>query len=311
MKDATLTFYETAVRSAVERVFHRLDEALDLTALAQAAALSPLHFHRIFRGMTGETPLELHRRLRMERAAHQLASGHAPVTRIAFDAGYETHESFTRAFGDHYGVSPSAFRQSASRARADCARPPPLELAARSGLHFRPGGQSPLSPSLTLTKGDSTMHVEVKKLPERRVAAIRQLGPYNRISEAFQRLGEIATGAGLTRHPGTEMIALYHDDPETTPVDQLRSDAGLTVPNEAALPSGVTEIRIPGGRYACATHIGPYSGLGDAWAQLMGGWLPRSAHRVGQGPSFEIYRNDPGTAPPEKLCTEIYLPIEG
>jgi AraC family transcriptional regulator len=305
VKRETRSFYENAVRRAALRVQDELDGALDLGALARSAALSPLHFHRIFRGMVGETPLELHRRLRMERAAHELAFGDAPVTRVAFEAGYETHESFTRAFRDHYGASPSAFRQSALEARAACTRPPPTELAARCGVHFRPGGRS--EPDLSI--GGITMHVDLKNLPDLRVAAVRHTGPYNRIGEAFERLGEIAGKAGLIRHPGTEMIALYHDNPEATPVDQLRSDAAVTVARDAELPKTLTEIHIPAGRYAWTTHVGPYSGLGDAWTQFMGTWLPESGHRVGAGPSFEIYRNDPSNAKPEELRTELYLPI--
>ncbi|EYF03811.1 AraC family transcriptional regulator [Chondromyces apiculatus] len=309
MKRETRSFYEMAVRGAVERIFDQLDDALDLTALARTAALSPLHFHRIFRGMLGETPLELHRRLRMERAAHQLATGDAPVTRVAFDAGYETHESFTRAFGDHYGVSPSAFRLKASEARAACARAPQRELAARCGLHFHPGQRPELSLSFTNTKGEPAMHVDLKDLPEYRLAAIRHVGPYHHISEAFGRLGEIAGRAGLIRPPHTEMIALYHDDPEATAASALRSDAAISVPDDVILPEGVTEIRIPARRYACTTHVGPYTKLGDTWAQFMGSWLPQSGHRVSDGPSFEIYRNTPGETPPEELRTEIYLPI--
>jgi len=61
--------YEEAVSRAVSYVASQLDEALDLVRLARGAALSPFHFHRVFRGMVGETPLELHRGLRMERAA--------------------------------------------------------------------------------------------------------------------------------------------------------------------------------------------------------------------------------------------------
>jgi AraC family transcriptional regulator len=71
MKPITRSFYEMAVQKAVELVVANLDQALDLGALAREAALSPFHFHRVFRGLTGETPLELHRRLRMERAAWQ------------------------------------------------------------------------------------------------------------------------------------------------------------------------------------------------------------------------------------------------
>lgn len=152
------------------------------------------------------------------------------------------------------------------------------------------------------------MQVELKDRREVRLAAVRHLGPYPRIAEAFQRLHAIAEREGLF-HAGAEMLALYHDDPETTPVDQLRSDAALTVTADRSLPSDVTEMRLPGGRYACTTHIGPYTGLGDAWSRFMGEWLPASGHRVGDGPSFEIYRNTPANAPAEKLCTELYLPI--
>src|SRR5262245_16370072 len=110
MKPDTRSFYVLALQKAVEQVAAALDQALDLQALARGAALSPFHFHRVFRGAIGETPLELHRRLRMERAAWSLLQEEAPVTEVAFAAGYETHESFTRAFRLYYHCSPSEFR---------------------------------------------------------------------------------------------------------------------------------------------------------------------------------------------------------
>jgi AraC family transcriptional regulator len=64
VKPETRSFYEFAVERAVLQVVASLDEALDLSALARGAALSPFHFHRVFRGMVGETPLEMHRRSR-------------------------------------------------------------------------------------------------------------------------------------------------------------------------------------------------------------------------------------------------------
>ena len=53
MKTETRTFYATAVERAVARIAAALDEALELEALARLAALSPFHFHRVFRGMLG------------------------------------------------------------------------------------------------------------------------------------------------------------------------------------------------------------------------------------------------------------------
>ncbi len=105
------------------------------------------------------------------------------------------------------------------------------------------------------------------------------------------------------------MLAIYHDDPETTPAEQLHSDAGLTVAEDVRLPADVAEKRLPAGRYARATHIGPYNTLGDAWSRMLGEWLPSSGHRIGNGPSFEAYQNDPSNVRPEELHTDLYIPI--
>jgi AraC family transcriptional regulator len=306
VKPTTRSFYESAVLRAIERVVQSLDDALDLTELARPAALAPLHFHRIFRGMAGETPLEMHRRLRLERAAHGLADSADPVTRVAFDAGYETHESFTRAFREVYSVSPSEFRVRAHTAARDGTRPPPRELAARSGVHF--GGRR-RDPDVSFNQGESTMLVDVQDMPELRVAAVSHVGPYNTIYEACRRLGELAEPAGLHEHPGAALVAIWHDDVETTPAAELRSDAGLVVPAEVTLPNGLHELRIPAGMYARTTHRGPYTLLGDTWARFMGEWLPQSGRRVGSGVTYELYRNTPATAAPEALLTDLYLPV--
>ena len=153
------------------------------------------------------------------------------------------------------------------------------------------------------------MNAEIVDRPELRVATVHHQGPYNRVGEAFGRLGTIVGPAGLIG-PGATMLAIYHDDPETTAEAELRSDAGIVVPDDVPLPQGLAEIRIPAGRYASATHIGPYEGLGDAWARLMGEWLPRSGQRVGDGVSYEIYRNTPADTPKEKLRTELFVPLK-
>jgi AraC family transcriptional regulator len=311
VKAETRSFYETAVERTVAHIERTLDEALDLAAIARAAALSPFHFHRVFRGMLGETPLEMHRRLRLERAAKRIVETEVGITTIAFDAGYETHEAFTRAFHQAYGTSPSAFRQDAALVRADrsasgCARPRQIELAAPSSVHFRE--TTATDPVVRFPKGESIMHVTIENMPELRVATVHHVGPYPRISEAFARLGAIAGPGGLFR-PEAAMLAIYHDDPETTPADQLQSDAGITVPSEVPLPDGLVEMRLPAGRYAKTTHVGPYTHLGDAWSRLMGEWLPKSGHRVGEGSSYEVYRNTPENAAPNELRTDLYLPI--
>jgi len=153
------------------------------------------------------------------------------------------------------------------------------------------------------------MNVTIEDMPELRVATVHHVGPYSGIPAAFERLGAIAGPAGLIRGSETMMLAIYHDDPETTPAAELQSDAGLVVPDGVRLPPGLGEARLPKGRYARTTHVGPYTELADAWARLKGGWLPASGHRAGEGSSFEVYRNTPANAAPADLRTDLYLPL--
>jgi len=154
------------------------------------------------------------------------------------------------------------------------------------------------------------MEVAIKDMPDVRVAAVPHGGPYNQIGEAFGKLGAIAGPAGLFQRPEAAMIGIYYDDPETTPPAQLRSEAGIRVATDIALPAGLQERVLGAGRYACTVHIGSYEQLGDVWARFLGEWLPRSGHRIRPGASFELYRNDPMQVPKHELCTEIYQPIE-
>jgi AraC family transcriptional regulator len=268
--------------------------------------LSPFHFHRIFRGLVGETPLELHRRLRLERAAFTLLEATTPITTIAFDAGYDTHEAFTRTFRDRFGCPPTEFRQSPNAEGADRRRPLQTELAARSGIHFDPAGFD--SRIVHFIRGEPVMNVDIKNMKEMRTIGVRHVGPYSQISEAFGRLNAIAERAGLLRTKPT-MIAIYHDDPEVTPERELRSDAAIAVPEAAPVPEGTIEERFPAGRYACTVHEGPYERLGDTWARFMGQWLPQSGHRIADSTGYEIYLNTPMEAPKEQLRTELYVKL--
>ena len=151
------------------------------------------------------------------------------------------------------------------------------------------------------------LEVEIVDRPARRLAAIRHLGPYHQIGRAFGQLGAAAAAGGLLQ-PGTEMLAVYYDDPTTTAPDALRSDAAVTVADDIVLPEGLTEQRLPVGRYARASHVGGFEGLPDAWRALRD-WFPGSGHRWGNGASFEHYVSDMRTTPKEQLRTDLYAPI--
>ena len=154
------------------------------------------------------------------------------------------------------------------------------------------------------------MQVDIRdNVPELRIASVSHVGPYNTIGAAFGRLSQISGGAGLAK-PGAALVGVYHDDPRQTPAEQLRSDAGIVVPEGASVPAELNESRVAGGRYAVALHEGSYETLPNTWKQLMEEWFPKSGKRpAGTSPAYEYYLNTPMDTPPDQLRTEIRIPI--
>jgi AraC family transcriptional regulator len=87
------------------------DEPLSREVLAAVAGFSVPHFHRIFTACAGENISSYIRRVRMERAGRKLRMGAVDITEVALAAGYDTHAAFSKAFKQHFGLSPSEFRQ--------------------------------------------------------------------------------------------------------------------------------------------------------------------------------------------------------
>jgi AraC family transcriptional regulator len=109
--------------------------------------------------------------------------------------------------------------------------------------------------------------------------------------------------------PDALPIGISHDDPDVTSPDKLRYDACLLV-DDSFLGTGEIGVQeVVGGEYAVTTHRGPLSNLEQTYRRLFREWLPESKRELRSAPSFEVYRNDPGTTPPEHLVTDIYLPL--
>lgn len=113
----------------VERLASDLDAIpARAEALAADAHLSRPHFERVITALAGESPTRFRSRVLLERAAYRMVTTHATLLDIAVEAGYSSHEAFTRAFGKGYGVAPSTWRR----------RPGRFQLTAPSGVHFHP-----------------------------------------------------------------------------------------------------------------------------------------------------------------------------
>ena len=294
MKESTQKLYEERLLRVLVFIQRNLDEELQLEDLARVAHFSPYHFHRLFRGMVGESLKEHIRRLRLERAAMRLKHSDQSVLEIALEAGFQTHEAFTRAFRALLGCSPSQFRSSNG------------VISNTPGVHYQNGGDM----KATLPhSGGANMQVKIERLEPQRVAFVRHVGPYHEVGQAWEKVCARLGKEGLIG-PDSRFIGVCHDDPEVTPPEKIRYDACVTVDGDFQAEGEVGVQTLPGGEFAVVTHIGPYEKLSQTYAALFGQWLPQSGRELRSEPCLEFYLNDPEGTEPEELLTDIYAPLE-
>jgi AraC family transcriptional regulator len=295
MKDATLRFYKERMLRVLVHIQQHLDEPLEWEMLAKLAGLSPYHFHHVFTGMLGESLASHVRRLRLERAASRLKLSRASVLQIALEAGYDTHEAFSRAFHSRFDLSPTQYRRSNGA---------PSRNEVPSGVHYSTDNLRQFR-----AKGSKSMNVILKQLEPKRVAFMRHVGPYNQVGRIWTRLMTFLGKEGLLGG-SPEFIGICYDDPAVTAPSRIRYDACVTV-DETFQPQDDIGVQIiPGGDYAMMTHFGPYEDLGDTYTKFLGQWLPRSGRKLRSVPCFESYLNSPENTEPEDLVTDIYTPLE-
>lgn len=274
--------YAARIGRVVDYLHDHLEDELNLDLLADVAAMSRWHWHRVYTAMQGETVAATVRRLRFSRAADRLANSDADLGEIAKRAGYTTAEAFGRAFKQSYGMTPGAYRE---------------------------GGSHALFKAANRASDASGFKVEIVALPAERCVAVPHKGSYMQISRAFEQLFASAGPAGLVTRQ-SRMIGVYYDDPDAVEEAALRSAACLPIDAGRAVPNGFETIETRGGSYAKLSYKGPYADMREAYRWLMGVWLPASRDEAADGPMLEEYLNSPADTAPPELRTDIFLPVE-
>jgi len=274
---------------AMVYINEHLNDAIALSEIAKVSCFSPFHFHRIFKAMTGEAVFEYIARLRLESAARMLRYTHEPVNSIAWQVGYETHSSLTKAFRQHFGVSPSKFRMLSSPIRDNIISINPIKNSKMMKLE---------KPEIIVRDEKNCMFVE-------------HTGEYNTATcgDAWQILWKYVMENNLCNQQ-TEVIGLSLDDPDITKPENCRYDACITIDKPIKTTGEIGCKKIPGGRFAKFSYKGPYDKLSDLYQSVYGDWLPKSGLQLRDCPCMEKYVNDPQHTPPEELITELWVPLE-
>jgi AraC family transcriptional regulator len=238
---------------------------LDLETVAQAAGVTRFHMTRAFGLATGRSIMRYVRARRLSQAARALVDGEPDILALAIAWGYGSHEAFTRAFRDEFGVTPEAAR---ARGGIDS-----LELTEPLTMN-----EDPL-PNLAPPRFVDAPAMLVAGIGERYTyeSSAGIPGQWNRFAP---RLGHIPGQKGKVAYG----VVFNADD-----AGNMEYLSGVEVGDYTKLPADLARLRIPEHRYAVFRHDGHVSSIRRVWAAIFKDWQPGSGRKIADAPSFERY----------------------
>jgi len=314
--------YTSRINRVIDYIEQNIDEELKLETLAKIANFSQFHFHRIFGAMMGETLNHFIQRIRIEKAAMQLINNpQKSITEIAFDCGFSSSATFARAFKDAFFVSASEWRRfwNQEESKNGKTNRNNHQLQSKFGKEFKPSSYYISSDITTQNRrinmfNKDQVQIKVEQIPEMHVAYVRHIGPYKGDAELFERLNQKlmkwAVPRGLLQFPETKVLNVYHDDPEITEENKLRTSVCITVPKDTVVDGEIGKMTIAGGKFAVARFELATDEFQQAWNIVFGDWLPESGYQPDDRLSFEVCHNDPREHPEHKCIVDICVPVK-
>ncbi len=273
------------VQKALWYVESHSRDPITLEDIASACKISPFHLTRLFAATRGLSLMRYVRARRLCEAARQLARGAEDILSVALEAGYSSHEAFTRAFRDQFSLTPEQVR---AQGHLDN-----LKLVEPVAMNTTP------VPDLAPPRFESHDPMRVAGLVDRynceSTAGIsgqwQRLGPY--FGMIPKQVGRFAYGV------------CFNFDNEAN-FDYL---CGVEVASDADLPKGLTSVSVPRQKYAVFTHVGHVAGVRATLSAIWNKGLPESGCQPTNGPNLERY--GPEFNPMTGLGGfEIWVPIQ-
>jgi AraC-like DNA-binding protein/effector-binding domain-containing protein len=293
-------------RRAIDYARRNLDKNVLLSDLAAEIGQSSFHAHRTLRAILGETPKRFTLRLRLDRAAAALISSRTSILQVALEFGFESHETFCRAFRRRFQMSPSAYRKSVllgpyARGHADLIdRIGPCVGLYHIDLKERWSRES-MEYSVSRKELNAQPVLVVRRRVRRAEIAATIAAELPKVFLHAQQRGTAIAGYPITRYLETS-IGLV------TLETGMRISAHSGERTAGGGEGDVLAETLPGGPAAVTIHSGPYDQLQSAYAALEE-WIIANGFRPAGAP-WEAYLNDPADHPnPQDWKTEVCWPV--
>lgn len=290
--------YIKRINLILDYVDKNLDADLSLDTLATKAHYSTFHFHRIFSAIVGETLNEYINRKRIERIATILLVGsQKPLHALAYQYGFNSDNSFSRAFKKYYGVSPTQFKSEGKTILRKIGIEP---LTLEKYIYSMNNLQKWL---------DMHTSIEVLTLEEIHLAGIMNAGEFTQLSETYERLINWAEEKEYTNSSTFKAVTLYHDNPKVTVTSKVRYSACVTVDEHFESDDEIRKIVIEKGHYAVGRFEIKPEEFQKAWEGIFI-WVVENGYQFKDGAYFEVYHNDHNSHPEQKFIVDICVPVE-
>ena len=243
-----------------------LADALTLEQIAGVGGVSRFHMVRAFAAATGLSVMRYVRTRRLSEAARALAGGAPDILNVALDADYGSHEAFTRAFRDHFGVTPETVRAASRLDNLKLQEPIVMD--------------STLTDKLQPPRFETGKPLLVAGISERCTHENGGAGIPNQWQRFHQKVGDIPDRVGQVAYG----VCCNGDDSGN--FDYI---AGVEVSDFSDLPREFSRVRIPEQRYAIFTHRDHISTIRRTVNTIWNHYLPQSDMKVADAPNFERY----------------------
>lgn len=277
------------MNNAIEYIEAHLGEETDIKAAARAAASSPFHFQRMFHMLSGFTVADYIRRRRLTLGAQELAVKGCKVIDAALMYGYESPESFAKAFKKLHGITPAEARLPGAK----------LKAFPKLSFHISVKGDRDMDYSIVEKQGFEVAGVL------RRISAKDGVN-FMQVPAFWDECMKDGSYESICRMAdGGEMYGICLDFAE----DQTQFGYMIAARAKGGAPKGFVKRGIPAATWAVFRAVGPVPfAVQDVTKRIFSEWFPSTGYEHDDAPELEVYpMGNPGAA---EYCTEIWIPVK-